>query len=113
MRTQPWRGNIRELRNVLVQAVVMSESTNLQAEDLAASIADIPGRTSISAFDAVLGSGFSMEKHLNSIEQRFIELALQQSNGIKEKARLLLGLSSATTLSNHMKKLGMSTRSDQ
>jgi DNA-binding NtrC family response regulator len=36
---QPWRGNIRELRNVLEQAAMRSDSQSIDAEQLEASCA--------------------------------------------------------------------------
>ncbi len=107
IRHQPWRGNVRELKNALIQAAVMSASDTLNAEDLAAAVADVPGQSGPAAYDAPLGNGFSLDELMNSIERRFLKRAMEEADGSKTKAAELLGIKHYQTLSNRIEKLGV------
>lgn len=111
IRNQPWRGNVRELRNALIQAAVMSADDILEPEDIRAAIAEVPGQSGPSAHDVPLGGGFSIDDYLDNIQRRFLERALDESGGVKKAAAELLGFDNYQTLSNRMKSLGISDSS--
>jgi transcriptional regulator with PAS, ATPase and Fis domain len=104
IRHQPWRGNIRELRNAVVQACVMAASDELAPEDIAAAIAEVPGQVGLSLHDVPLGGGFSLDDYLGDIQRRFLMRAMDEAAGVKNKAAELLGLDNYQTLSNRLKK---------
>jgi transcriptional regulator with PAS, ATPase and Fis domain len=106
IRHQPWRGNVRELRNAIVQACVMAETDTITAEDVAATIAEVPGRMGPSIHDQPLGGGFSLDDYLGEIQRRFLTRAMEEAGGVKKKAAELLGFDSYQTLSNRLDKLG-------
>ena len=103
-----WRGNVRELENVIERAVALEDSDMVQAESL--DLGDIPGLDRRSAQFAVgdplaaVGrasegserlpeSGFVLDQHVQSIEREYLAQALQQAGGVKVRAAGLLGMS--------------------
>ncbi len=105
IRHQPWRGNVRELRNAIVQGCVMSAADTLEPEDIAAANADAPGQTGPSLHDVPLGRGFSLDSYLNDIQRRFLDRAMEEADGVKRRAAELLGLDNYQTLTNRIEKL--------
>jgi DNA-binding NtrC family response regulator len=99
---QPWRGNIRELRNVLEQAAMRSESQSIDAEQLtsilresgvepAAPLAEV---ASAAPDDAALLRPLAQQ--VAEVERRAIAAALAASGGNKQAAARMLGISRAT-----------------
>ena len=103
-----WRGNVRELENVIERAVALEDRDMVQAESL--DIGDIPGQDRRVAHHDVedpLGavghpskgperlpeSGFVLEQHVQGIEREYLAQALQQAGGVKVRAAGLLGMS--------------------
>ncbi|WP_343043846.1 sigma-54 dependent transcriptional regulator [Sphingobacterium prati] len=80
-----WRGNIRELKNVIERSVILSENGKLEAESL-------PFGTNSSKADDMLSSSFSMA----NIERQHIQRVLQHTNGNKAEAARLLEIGVAT-----------------
>ncbi len=113
MQAQPWRGNIRELRNVLEQAAMRSDSTRIEVEQLeevlresgvqwiepalAGVVADaspkpIGGDPAADA-DTLLRP---LSEQVAALERRAIEAALAAHQGNKVAAAKMLGISRAT-----------------
>ncbi|TFZ08702.1 sigma-54 interaction domain-containing protein [Ramlibacter humi] len=98
---QSWRGNIRELRNVLEQAAMRSDSPRLEAahvegvllaagvERIAPSNADVDAGASGEALLRPLG------EQVARLERAAIEAAMQATGGNKAAAAKLLGISRA------------------
>jgi DNA-binding NtrC family response regulator len=107
IRHQPWRGNVRELRNAIVQACVMAASDELAPEDIAAAIAEVPGQVGPSLHDMPLGGGFSLDNYLGDIQRRFLTRAMDEAGGVKKKAAELLGFENYQTLSNRLKNFDL------
>jgi DNA-binding NtrC family response regulator len=107
IRHQPWRGNVRELRNAIVQACVMAATDTLTPEDIAAAIAEVPGQVGPSLHDIPLGGGFSLDNYLDEIQRRFLTRAMDEAGGVKKKAGELLGFENYQTLSNRLKALDL------
>jgi len=80
-----WRGNIRELKNVIERSVILSENGKLEVESL-------PFATNSSKADDMLSSSFSMA----NIERQHIQRVLQHTNGNKAEAARLLEIGVAT-----------------
>ncbi|GAA4182348.1 MULTISPECIES: sigma-54-dependent transcriptional regulator [Sphingobacterium] len=81
----PWRGNIRELKNVIERSVILSEDGQLDLSSLPF------GMNSLKSEQA-LSSGFSMA----NIERQHIQRVLQHTNGNKAEAARLLEIGVAT-----------------
>ncbi len=103
-----WRGNVRELENVIERAVALEDRDMVQAESL--DLGDIPGQDRRFAHNTVedpfaaVGhpsegperlpeSGFVLEQHVQGIEREYLAQALQQAGGVKVRAAGLLGMS--------------------
>jgi two-component system, NtrC family, response regulator len=78
-----WHGNIRELKNVLERAILLSDGTELTKSNFSAP--DLP-------IDNESESGFDTWD-LAEVEKRHILAALKHFNGDKNKASLALGIS--------------------
>jgi len=78
----PWPGNIRELRNVLERAVLLTDGDTLRARDLA-----------FDTYEERSAATVDTSMSLAENERRFIELVLAEENGRVEAAARRLGLS--------------------
>ena len=118
LEAQPWRGNIRELRNVLEQAAMRSDSPRIGVNQLEAVLRESgvqpiepmsapvgpesmeavqpTGASGVAAPDALLRP---LAEQVAELEQRAIQAALQAHQGNKVAAAKLLGMSRATLYS--------------
>ena len=80
-----WKGNIRELKNVMERAVILCSSNELTLDDLPLELqAANPKRQSLSAFD------------LASVEKLHIQRVLNHTKGNKTEAARLLNIGLTT-----------------
>lgn len=118
--TLPWRGNVRELRNVIERAAILARGGDVGEEHLVglSSGADPLGRRATNR--GALGFDYALEElhperqgpfpKLEEIQRRHILKALEHSSGRlygPSGAAELLGMK-PTTLQSRMKKLGLS-----
>jgi DNA-binding NtrC family response regulator len=85
LRMHPWPGNIRELRNVLERAVLLSDQQSLSRKDL--------------RFDAALGAepaAENTELSLRELERQHIQQILHKEQGHVESAAKRLGIPRST-----------------
>jgi two-component system response regulator PilR (NtrC family) len=96
----PWKGNIRELDNVLERAMILGNGEWI-------SPADLPGQQSVAdgEFAAV---DDNLTKAVELYEKTHIERILGKTGGDKMRAAQLLGLS-LSTLYRKIEKLGLET----
>lgn len=110
-------GNVRELENILQRALTLSENCEIQLQHLDLTPSSVgnsprphfqaaPSALPQTTDNFLLGAGFSLEKHLESIEKQAIEQAMLESRWNKTAAAQLLGMS-FRSLRYRMKKLGM------
>ena len=92
----PWKGNIRELDNVLERAMILGDGEWIKP-------ADLPGQKN-SDDEAVTGD--DLAKAIELYEKAHIERTLGKTGGDKSKAADLLGLS-LSTLYRKIEKLGV------
>jgi transcriptional regulator with PAS, ATPase and Fis domain len=110
---QHWRGNVRELRNVLEQLLLRSDTGVIDAEDVAqvlrlSGLSDISPASPLSAVDAEGGAWASgdrlaqapdlqrpLAQQVEELERRAVAAALQATQGNKVAAARMLGLSRA------------------
>jgi DNA-binding NtrC family response regulator len=99
--SQAWRGNIRELRNVLEQAAMRSDSQRIAAAHISQVLHDagIP-RLPPAPPPLVVGAGGAdvlrpLAEQVAEVERRAIQAALASTGGNKVAAAKLLGISRA------------------
>ena len=83
LQQQEWKGNIRELKNVIERAVILADGPDLSSEYLPLDIQQSSSNSS-SSFD------------LANIERSHIQKVLQHTKGNKTKAAELLGIGLTT-----------------
>jgi transcriptional regulator with PAS, ATPase and Fis domain len=101
---QAWRGNIRELRNVLEQAAMRSDSQHIGVKDLE-DVLRLSGIKPIATTAAIVEEGRVIQpdaqalrplgEQVAKVERRAIEAALAATGGNKVAAAKLLGISRA------------------
>lgn len=77
-----WRGNVRELKNVLTRAAVMAEGMHIRADDI--------------NLDGALRTGIPADDELNDHERNALVAALRRTNGNQSKAARILGVARTT-----------------
>lgn len=90
--TRVWAGNVRELKQAVNSAVLLTEGAIVSADKLEA--------------DSTVRAGFSLLLKDGNEEKKRITCALEQTDGNREMAAGLLGIS-RTTLYNRMKEYGI------
>jgi DNA-binding NtrC family response regulator len=95
LRVQPWKGNARELENVIERALALSESDELTADDLPiATNGDC--HMAGSATRSSLSEARHQELTLREVEERYIAEVLAATGGNKVQAAKLLGIDRKT-----------------
>ncbi len=97
----PWRGNVRELKNVIERIVILKEGELIGVKDLPLEISNsiddgsdiIPRDKHEKDAGTVLYPGFSLEKEVQEIELYYIKMALAHCNNNYSKASEILGIS--------------------
>jgi len=106
--SQPWQGNIRELWSTLNRAFLWSDSQVITEKDLADTIIN---RTAMSNDDKInlsFNDKLDIVQLTEKFQKKYIEAALKASGNVKKQATKILGLKDHQTLSNWMKRLGIS-----
>jgi DNA-binding NtrC family response regulator len=89
----PWRGNARELENVIERAVALAEGDEIGPEALPLeSAAAEPGR----APDSMVRSGAQRRLSLHELEELYIDEVLRCTGGNKVRAASILGIDRKT-----------------
>ena len=91
----PWRGNVRELENVLERAMILTEGERL-------GVADLPAELT-SKLDGA-GPSSDLRTAVRTFELEHIRRVLVQTNGNREQAAHLLGID-PSTLYRRLKEL--------
>jgi two-component system response regulator PilR (NtrC family) len=109
----PFPGNVRQLENIVERAATLADGDVLSLASLPPSLRGEPPPATVAAPGEVsLGSGFSLEHHLDEAERRYLLAALAQSGGVKTRAAELLGLT-FRSFRYRMAKHGLSDREDE
>jgi DNA-binding NtrC family response regulator len=91
----PWRGNIRELRNTIERAAIVSTGPELSLQDLGLE-ENSPGTGDGSAgsrnYPALGPSGIELPAAIEEMERHFIKEALGRTEGNEYRAAQLLGM---------------------
>jgi len=93
MRSYHWPGNIRELRNAIERAVVLSQDDRIDVHELALSSLSSPGDTGRSA---AARRGPYVPESIDEVERRHVLATLEAVGGNKTKAAAVLGIERST-----------------
>jgi two-component system response regulator PilR (NtrC family) len=92
-----WPGNIRELENVIERAVALERTPTILFESLPEQIrvtmAGTPSATAAGDVPELPAGGFDLERHVQSVERRYLAQALERAGGVQVRAAELLGMS--------------------
>jgi two-component system response regulator PilR (NtrC family) len=92
LRSYPFPGNVRQLQNIVERAATLAESDVLGPETLPAPLRGEQPTAPPGTDSVELADSFSLEKHLDEAERRYLLAALRRANGVKTRAAELLGL---------------------
>jgi len=90
----PWRGNLRELRNVLERAVITCDDKKIQPENL-------PSDAFLE--EDLVQSAFSQKWDLERLEKEYIREILRFTHNNNTRAAMILGISRKTLLEKRKK----------
>ncbi len=85
-------GNVRELANVVERAVTLCEGEVVEPRVLPPGVRDAQPAVAAEAATALPDAGLDLQAHLDAIERRILEQALERSGGVKTEAARLLSL---------------------
>lgn len=91
-----WPGNIRELENVIQRGMVLTESDTIDLEHIPSVIVDGKNNDKETGFNY---HGYSIKEAQKQMEAEMIKKALEQTEGNKSRASILLEISYPSLLS--------------
>ncbi|HKK45299.1 MAG TPA: sigma-54 dependent transcriptional regulator [Balneolaceae bacterium] len=101
MMAYQWKGQVRELENVIERAVLLSDNEYLSVDDLPGAIRNVTG-----AENYEMDSN-KLDEAVQVFEKHHIQSILKRTDGNKSEAARLLGID-PSTLYRKMEKLGLS-----
>jgi two-component system response regulator PilR (NtrC family) len=105
-------GNVRQLENIVERAATLTDGDVLTLASLPPSLRGEPERASAEQGQVTLGAGFSLERHLDEAERRYLLAAMAQAGGVKTRAADLLGLT-FRSFRYRLAKHGLSEQEDE
>jgi two-component system response regulator PilR (NtrC family) len=88
----PWPGNIRELANVLERAATLAEGDVIEPAVFPPSLRGAPDGAVAGPVADLPPDGLDLQAHLDAIERRILEQALERTAGVKTEAARVLSL---------------------
>lgn len=101
MMAYQWKGQVRELENVIERAVLLSDNEYLSVEDLPGAIRNATGAENYNM------DSNKLEEAVQVFEKHHIQSILKRTDGNKSEAARLLGID-PSTLYRKMERLGLS-----
>jgi DNA-binding NtrC family response regulator len=86
-----WRGNVRELENLIQSLVLTTDGERITASDLPPDLVRISAEE-IRRHYELPGKGFSLPNEVERFEAHLVELALEKTGSVKTEAARLLGI---------------------
>ena len=107
--SQPWKGNIRELENVLERAFLLTEGDRLMPESLGMLTDGAPLVSSSASGQEAPETPLSLSDAVRNAEVQALQQALSLCNGNKTQAAELLGIG-RRTLYDKLEQFGLVER---
>ena len=106
--SHPWPGNVRELQNTLRRAALWSSEETLTVDDVREALLPVAASDRAeTVLKRPLGNGLDLRAVLADVARHYLERALEEAGGNKTEAARLVGLPSYQTLTNWMKRYGL------
>ncbi len=106
--SHPWPGNVRELQNTLRRATLWSSEETLTADDVREALLPVAASDQAeTVLNRPLGNSLDLRAVLADVARHYLERALAEAGGNKTEAARLVGLPSYQTLTNWMKRYGL------
>jgi len=106
MLNHPWRGNVRELRNLVERIVVLKDGEILVPEDLPPKMRVLEGEEGRRPAAALNDPGISFQTAVSEFEKNLILNALEKTSWVKNRAADLLKIK-RTTLVEKIKRYSL------
>jgi two-component system response regulator PilR (NtrC family) len=91
LQAHPWRGNVRELENVLERVVALTTGDTIELNDVTECLQKPMGsKDSVSA--TLPPEGLDLDKVIGDLEKTFLLKALERTNWVKRDAARILRL---------------------
>jgi len=87
-----WKGNVRELENVIERVALLTEKDEITPANLPPEIVN-EGRSDVKSLAGLTEEGIDLEQLIVDIEKSYLLQALDKTHGIKTDAAKILGLS--------------------
>ena len=102
LKDYPWKGNVRELENIIERVILLTDNELIDADNLPEEIR----LASLAELTTMPSDGVNLEKLINDIEKDYLLKALEKTNGVKTDAAKLLNLS-FRSFRHRLKKYGI------
>jgi transcriptional regulator with GAF, ATPase, and Fis domain len=106
IRSQRWRGNVRELYNTMLRVSVWSSGAIIGSEEINTSVIGMSNNVSENVLERSIGGDFNLDRLLDEVKYHYLKRALEESRGNKAEAARLLGTSGPQNIINWISKLG-------
>lgn len=92
LKRYPWPGNVREVENVVQRMVLMTDDELVTLKNVPRDVVQTAGDSRGGRQFRLPAQGIRLEEEVAAYEQRWLEAALSQAQGVKAQAARLLGL---------------------
>ena len=106
----PWPGNVRELQATIDRLVLWTPHAVIEADDVSEELLRRTTDASADLLGRPLGGGLDLPALMADLARHYLERALDEAAGNKTRAAELIGLPSYQTLTNWMRRYGVTRR---
>ncbi len=87
----PWKGNVRELENVIERTALLTDKKEITPADLPSEVSGF--RADMKSIPDLTDEGIDIDGIIGDIEKKYLLTALEKASGVKTEAAKLLSLS--------------------
>ncbi len=106
----PWPGNVRELRATMDRLVLWTPHAVIEVADVSEELLRTAPDAPADLLGRPLGGGLDLPVLMADLARHYLERALDEAGGNKTRAAELIGLPSYQTLTNWMRRYGVTRR---
>ena len=102
-----WPGNVRELLNTIRRATLFADGDEITAQDMTHAIRPVPVKSGSNddVLNKEITQGIDINEIIDSVRRHYLLRAMDETGGNKAKAARILGLGSATLVTQWLEKL--------